>query len=184
MKKLTQLSKHFSTIQNNTMIEKATFAAGCFWGVEHIYNKHFKEFGIQTKVGYIGGNIHNPDYYQVCSGKSGHAEAVEITFDPKKVSYATLTNFFYAMHDPTTKNRQGPDVGTEYRSAIFYHSPEQKSIAEQITKEVQEKHYKNQSIVTEIVPANGIFYDAEEFHQSYLEKNPYGYECPTHYLRW
>ncbi|KAI8889110.1 hypothetical protein K501DRAFT_239448 [Backusella circina FSU 941] len=165
------------------MTEKATFAAGCFWGVEHIYNKHFKKDGITTQVGYTGGNVDNPDYRKVCSGQTNHAEALEITFDPKKVSYATLVEFFYKMHDPTTVNAQGPDKGTQYRSAIFYHSPEQKKVAEEVTEKVQKEHYKNDKIVTEIIPA-GKFYSAEEYHQEYLTKNPHGYECPTHYLRW
>ncbi|KAG0736439.1 hypothetical protein G6F57_009052 [Rhizopus arrhizus] len=163
--------------------EKATFAAGCFWGVEHLYKKHFQQFGIHTKVGYIGGNTTDPDYRKVCSGTTNHAEALEVEFNPKKVSYDTLVEFFYRMHDPTTANAQGPDVGTQYRSAIFYHSDEQKSIAERVTSEVQEKHYKGRKIVTEIVPA-GKFYDAETYHQEYLDKNPNGYECPTHFLRW
>ncbi|KAI7894309.1 uncharacterized protein EV154DRAFT_415305 [Mucor mucedo] len=163
--------------------EKATFAAGCFWGVEHIFLKYFKQDGIKTKVGYIGGDTPNPGYKEVCSGKSNHAEALEITFDPKKVSYATLVDFFYSTHDPTTVNAQGPDRGSQYRSAIFYHSPEQKSIAEKVTAEVQEKHLKGKKIVTEIVPA-GVFYDAEAYHQNYLNDNPSGYQCPTHFKRW
>ncbi|EPB86693.1 Peptide methionine sulfoxide reductase [Mucor circinelloides] len=163
--------------------EKATFAAGCFWGVEHLYVKHFKQYDIKTKVGYIGGDTKDPSYRAVCSGSTNHAEALEIDFDPKKVSYETLVEFFYRMHDPTTVNAQGPDRGTQYRSAIFYHSPEQKTIAEKVTAEVQEKHYKGKKIVTEIIPA-GIFYDAETYHQKYLDKNPGGYECPTHFLRW
>ncbi|KAG0166042.1 Peptide-methionine (S)-S-oxide reductase [Apophysomyces sp. BC1034] len=165
------------------MSEKATFAAGCFWGVEHIYNKHFKKDGIQTKVGYTDGSTENPNYKEVCTGSTEHAEALEITFDPNRVSYETLVEFFYKMHDPTTDNYQGPDVGTQYRSAIFYHSPEQKTIAEKVTQEVQEKHYKGKPIVTKIVAAK-TFYDAETYHQLYLEKNPEGYECPTHFLRW
>ncbi|KAI8639533.1 hypothetical protein BD408DRAFT_349795 [Parasitella parasitica] len=163
--------------------EKATFAAGCFWGVEHLYAKHFKQYDIKTKVGYIGGNTENPDYKKVCSGLTQHAEALEISFDPNRVSFETLVKFFYRMHDPTTVNAQGPDRGTQYRSAIFYHSPEQKLTAEKVTKEVQEEHYKGKKIVTEIIPA-GVFYDAEAYHQEYLDKNPGGYECPTHYLRW
>ncbi|OBZ90894.1 putative peptide methionine sulfoxide reductase [Choanephora cucurbitarum] len=163
--------------------EKATFAAGCFWGVEHIYNKHFKQFDIKCKVGYIGGDIENPNYRQVCSGTTNHAEAVQIDFDPAKVSYASLVEFFYRMHDPTQLNQQGPDRGTQYRSAIFYHSPEQKEVAEKVTAEIQEKHFKGKKIVTELIPA-GVFYDAESYHQKYLEKNPSGYECPTHFLHW
>ncbi|CAO3629598.1 unnamed protein product [Mucor hiemalis] len=163
--------------------EKATFAAGCFWGVEHIFLKYFKDSGIKTKVGYIGGDSENPDYRSVCSGKTNHVEAVEVEFDPKKVSYATLVDFFYSTHDPTTLNAQGADRGSQYRSAIFYHSPEQKEIAEKVTAEVQEKHLKGKKIVTEIVPA-GVFHDAESYHQEYLHKNPSGYQCPTHFKRW
>ncbi|CDS13536.1 hypothetical protein LRAMOSA05712 [Lichtheimia ramosa] len=166
------------------MSDKAIFAAGCFWGVEHIFNKHFKQFGIKTRVGYTGGQLENPEYQQVKKGTTQHAEAVEIVFDPNQVSYETLVEFFYKMHDPTTLNAQGPeDIGTQYRSAIFYLSEEQKQIAEQVTQQVQEAHYKDTPIVTEITPAS-VFYDAEEYHQFYLEKNPEGYACPTHYLRW
>ncbi|KAI9010349.1 peptide methionine sulfoxide reductase MsrA [Phycomyces nitens] len=183
-----QLATHLSPAQRTIsttlkMTEKATFAAGCFWGVEHMFNKYFKKDGITTKVGYIGGKVDNPTYRQVCNGTTDHAEALEITFDPKKVEYAKLVEFFYNMHDPTTLNSQGPDRGSQYRSAIFYHSPEQKKIAEEVTAEVQEKHYKGKRIVTDIVPA-GVFYDAETYHQLYLEKNPGGYECPSHFLRW
>ncbi|KAI9485854.1 MAG: hypothetical protein EXX96DRAFT_546735 [Benjaminiella poitrasii] len=174
------LSRNYSTMTNT---EKATFAAGCFWGVEHIYLKHFKQYDIKTRVGYTGGDTTDPDYRKVCSGDTNHTEALEIDFDPNKVSYETLVEFFYKMHDPTTVNAQGPDVGTQYRSAIFYHSPEQKTIAEKVTAEVQEEHFKGKKIVTQMVPA-GIFYDAETYHQKYLIKNPHGYECPTHFLRW
>ncbi|KAL0080338.1 hypothetical protein J3Q64DRAFT_1759575 [Phycomyces blakesleeanus] len=165
------------------MSETATFAAGCFWGVEHIFNKHFLKDGIITRVGYMGGQLENPSYKQVKTGTTDHAEVCEIKFDPSKVSYETLVEFFYSMHDPTTLNFQGPDVGTQYRSVIFYHSPEQKSIAEKVTQEVLEKHYKKEGIATQIVPAQQ-YYDGEEYHQFYLEKNPEGYACPTHYLRW
>jgi peptide-methionine (S)-S-oxide reductase len=180
---------------------KATFAAGCFWGTEHIFNKHFKDQGITTKVGYIGGDLEAPSYKQVKTGTTQHAEGCEITFDPSKVSFETLTEFFYKMHgnkknttskerniltveiDPTTLNYQGPDIGTQYRSAIFYHDESQKEMAEIVTKKIQEKHYPDAKIVTEIVPAT-TFYDAEDYHQFYLENNPEGYACPTHYLRW
>ncbi|KAG2185035.1 hypothetical protein INT43_000948 [Umbelopsis isabellina] len=164
-------------------MEKATFAAGCFWGVEHCFNKHHRKNGIACRVGYCGGVTTNPLYPDVKKDVTGHAESIEIQFDSSKVSYADLVEFFYKMHDPTTLNYQGPDVGTQYRSVIFYHSNDQKQIAEQVTKEVQEKHYPEQKIVTLIVPA-AKFWDAEEYHQLYLEKNPDGYECPTHFLRW
>ncbi|KAI9317299.1 peptide methionine sulfoxide reductase MsrA [Dichotomocladium elegans] len=180
-----RLASNLSSFQPTefTMTETATFAAGCFWGVEHLYKKHFGKDGVTTKVGYTGGNTDNPNYCQVCSGQTEHAEAVELTFDPECVSYATLVEFFYKMHDPTTANRQGPDVGSQYRSAIFYHSQQQKETAEKVTEQVQAEHYPNKPIVTEIIPAS-IFYDAEAYHQLYLEKNPGGYECPTHFLRW
>ncbi|CAG8711019.1 21258_t:CDS:2 [Rhizophagus irregularis] len=153
-------------------LEKAT-------GVEHIFKKHFDN--INTRVGYIGGATANPRYREVCSGNSGHAEACQIEFDPTKTSYETLVEFFYKTHDPTTANRQGPDVGTQYRSAIFYHSSEQKEIAEKVTEQIQEKLnneknlYSGNKIVTEIVEA-ADWYDAEDYHQKYLEKNPSGYE--------
>ncbi|KAF9971113.1 Peptide-methionine (S)-S-oxide reductase [Actinomortierella ambigua] len=167
-----------------THTETATFAAGCFWGVEKAFQRFYKDQDIKTRVGYTGGNSDSPDYKTVCSGSTNHAEALEIVYTPNdKINYAGLVEFFYRMHDPTTVNRQGPDVGTQYRSAIFYHTPEQKEIAERVTAEVQEKHYKGQKIVTEIKPATAWF-DAEEYHQKYLEKNPSGYECPSHFLRW
>ncbi|ORY95927.1 reductase [Syncephalastrum racemosum] len=177
--------QHFArTFTSQTkMTETAIFAAGCFWGVEHLYKKHYGKDGIATKVGYIGGKTDSPTYKEVCNGDTNHAEALEVKFEPSKVSYAALVEFFYRMHDPTTVNAQGPDVGTQYRSAIFYTTPEQKSIAEKVTQEVQEKHFPGQKIVTDIIPA-GKFYDAETYHQLYLEKNPDGYACPTHYLRW
>ncbi|RHZ83022.1 hypothetical protein Glove_100g21 [Diversispora epigaea] len=171
-------------------LEKATFAAGCFWGVEHVFSKNFKNFDVKTKVGYIGGKVENPKYKEVCSGTTDHAEACQILFDPSKVSYATLVEFFYKIHDATTLNQQGPDKGSQYRSAIFYHSEEHRKIAEEVTQKVQEKvknHekkiYVNDKIVTAILEA-GEFYDAEEYHQKYLDVNPNGYECPTHYIRW
>ncbi|KAG9302065.1 hypothetical protein G9A89_021109 [Geosiphon pyriformis] len=163
-------------------IEKAAFAAGCFWGVEKVFRRNFgKNKDFDTRVGYIGGNKSDPSYREVCNGTTNHAEAVEINFNPENISYATLVEFFYKIHDPTTLNRQGNDSGTQYRSAIFYHSPEQKEIAERVTKEVQErannnkKLYSGDKIVTEITEA-GTFYNAEEYHQDYLTKNPHGYE--------
>ncbi|KAF7723061.1 Peptide-methionine (S)-S-oxide reductase [Apophysomyces ossiformis] len=141
-------------------------------GVEHIYNKHFK--GLQTKVGYTGGDAQHAEYHKVKSGSTQHAEAVQIQFDPTQISYEDLVEFFYKMHDPTTENAQGPDVGSQYRSAIFYHSPEQRTIAEAVTARVQEQHYKDSKIATEIAAASE-FYDAETYHQSYLANNPEGY---------
>ncbi|KZT69376.1 peptide methionine sulfoxide reductase [Daedalea quercina L-15889] len=171
--------------------EVATFAAGCFWGVEHIFLKHYpisQNKGIlKTAVGYTGGKeeAKSPDYRTVCTGTTDHAEALRIEFDRGVVSYGELVEFFYRTHDPTTANRQGNDTGTQYRSAIFYHSPEQLEAARRVTEEVQKKHFEpiGKKIVTQIVPA-GPWWDAEEYHQEYLHKNPSGYQCPTHRLHW
>ncbi|KAG0311445.1 Peptide-methionine (S)-S-oxide reductase [Dissophora globulifera] len=164
--------------------ETATFAAGCFWGVQRAFERFFKDEIIEIKVGYTGGNVVDPDYEQVCTGTTGHAEAIQIKYAPNDtINYSSLVEFFYRMHDPTTVDSQGPDVGTSYRSAIFYHSLEQELIAKRVTGEVQNEHYQGQKIVTLIVPASE-WYDAEEYHQKYLEKNPEGYACPTHFLRW
>lgn len=151
--------------------ELATFAGGCFWGVEDVLAQI--EGVVEAVSGYTGGHTENPTYEQVCRGDTGHAEAVQITFDPEKVSYEQLLQAFWSLHNPTSKNRQGPDVGTQYRSAIFYHSPEQKVKAE-ASKEALEKSGKySQPIATEIVAA-GPFYPAEEYHQQYLKKHGLG----------
>jgi len=144
-----------------------TFAAGCFWGVEAAFRK---VAGVtSTAVGYTGGTAKSPNYKEVCTGRTGHAEAVEVEFDPEQVSYLELLAVFWKSHDPTTVNRQGPDVGTQYRSAIFYHDAEQEEEA-RASKSVLEKDYVfKKPIVTEIVPA-GEFYRAEEYHQQYFEK--------------
>jgi peptide-methionine (S)-S-oxide reductase len=149
------------------MTEKATFGAGCFWGVEAAFRQIP---GVTaTAVGYEGGTMENPTYHDVCTDRTGHAEVVEVEFDPAKVSYDDLLKVFWENHNPTTRNRQGPDVGTQYRSVIFYHSPEQKKAAE-VSREALEKSGKYKSpIVTEIVPAQ-TFYRAEDYHQQYLEK--------------
>jgi len=146
-------------------MEIATLAAGCFWGVEAAFEK-IK--GIEkTTVGYTGGKTKNPTYEQVCTNKTGHAEAIQIMYNPEEIKYDQILEIFWTIHDPTQLNRQGPDIGTQYRSAIFYHSEEQKKIAEQ-SKENKQKQY-NKKIVTEIIPAQE-FYPAEEYHQKYLEK--------------
>lgn len=158
--------------------EIATLAGGCFWGVEEIIRK--VPGVVETTVGYTGGTLAGAKYEQVKTGTTGHAEAIQIEFDPKRVSYEEILRLFFRLHDPTTKNRQGNDIGTQYRSAIFFHSPEQQITAEKVKKEVDaSKKWKN-PIVTEIVPASP-FWPAEEYHQKYLEKNPGGYTC--HYLR-
>lgn len=150
------------------MTEKATFAAGCFWGVEDAFMQ--MEGVTETQVGYIGGHTEEPTYREVCSDSTGHAEAVEVTFDPEKVSYDTLLDLFWQIHNPTTLNRQGPDVGSQYRSAIFYHSPEQEQMAQASKARWQESGRFTQPIVTEIIPA-ATFYPAEEYHQKYNLKH-------------
>jgi peptide-methionine (S)-S-oxide reductase len=147
--------------------QKAIFAAGCFWGVEANFRK--VKGVIDTRVGYTGGSFTNPTYKDVCSHKTGHAEAIEITFDPSVVSYEELLDVFWSIHDPTTMNRQGPDVGTQYRSAIFYLNPEQKEKAIKSKENLEKsKRFKN-PIVTQIVSAS-VFWEAEEYHQQYTEK--------------
>jgi len=149
------------------MIEKATFGAGCFWGVEAAY-RQIKGVA-STAVGYLGGNMKNPTYEDVCSGNTGHAEVVEVTYDPAKVPYDKLLDVFWVNHDPTTLNRQGPDTGTQYRSAVFFHTEEQKKLA-LLSKEKMEKNKRfPRKIVTEITPASD-FWKAEDYHQQYLEK--------------
>ena len=158
--------------------ETAVVAGGCFWGMEEIIRKI--PGVIETKVGYTGGATKNPTYKQVCTGATGHAEAVQIVFDPDKLSYEKVLDFFFRMHDPTTLNQQHNDVGTQYRSAIFYQSDEQKQIAERVKERVQKSGKFKRPIVTEISPAKE-FYSAEDYHQKYLVKNPGGYTC--HILR-
>jgi len=150
---------------NKNKSEKATFGAGCFWGVEAAFRQ--VKGVLKTAVGYMGGKLNNPTYEDVCTDNTGHAEVVEITYDQKKVPYGKLLEVFWKNHDPTQLNRQGPDVGTQYRSVIFYHSNEQKEKAMKSMKEEQKK-YKKQ-IMTEIFPAS-TFFLAEDYHQQYLEK--------------
>lgn len=165
-----------------TGAQTATIAAGCFWGVEHMYRKAFANKGLlDARVGYIGGDTDSPSYRAVCSGHTGHAEALQVVYDPEKLTYRTLIEFLYKMHDPTTANRQGPDVGSQYRSGIFYHNAEQEKEAREITEKVNKQWWKG-GVVTEILPA-GQWWDAEAYHQLYLDKNPSGYECPSHFLR-
>ncbi len=148
--------------------QKATFAAGCFWGVEEAFRR--VRGIVSTRVGYTGGAASNPTYRDVCTDRTGHAEAVEMEFDPALVSYEGLLDVFWNIHDPTEVNRQGPDVGTQYRSAIFYHTPGQHVAAEASRSRLQESpRYRKKRIATEIVPA-AEFYAAEEYHQRYLEK--------------
>jgi len=148
-------------------METATFAAGCFWGVEAAFRQ--VPGVVSTAVGYMGGTLENPTYQDVCTDKTGHAEAVQITYDPSKTSYNDLLRVFWENHDPTTLNRQGPDVGTQYRSVIFYRTPEQEALARASKESLERAGAFKRPIVTEIVPAS-TFYRAEEYHQQYLEK--------------
>ena len=158
--------------------EIATFGGGCFWGVEEIIRKI--PGVVSTRVGYTGGDLPDPVYEDVHKGKTGHAESVEVTFNPAKISYEELLGYFFRLHDPTTANRQGNDVGTQYRSVIFYHSEAQKKTAEAVKDRVNHSGKWKNPVVTQIVSAK-TFYSAEEYHQKYLEKNPGGYTC--HFLR-
>jgi peptide-methionine (S)-S-oxide reductase len=148
--------------------KKATFAAGCFWGVQYKFDQ--VEGVRSSRVGYLGGTQDNPTYKDVCSGKTGHAEVVEVCFDDTLVSYEKLLAVFFSLHDPTQVNRQGPDVGTQYRSAIFYHDEDQRSEAEKVSTQVA-KIIGGAGLATEISPT-ATFYSAEEYHQKYVEKNP------------
>ena len=169
--------------------QKATFAAGCFWGVEHIFRQQYGNGKglLDARVGYTGGGTTAPSYRAVCSGTTGHAESLLILFDPDKVSYKTLVEYFFRTHDPTTKNVQGHDAGSQYRSAIFAHSEEQFKIAEEAKAEVQAKwkysDHRSTSTVTTEVKMAGPWYDAEDYHQLYLHNNPSGYQCSTHHVR-
>jgi len=160
---------------------KATFGAGCFWGTEKFFKKQFGGALTSTAVGYLGGTTKNPSYKDVCTGTTGHAEVLQVVYDPDKVSYNKLVELFFRMHDPTTINRQGNDKGTQYRSAIFYHNEEQANIARAIKDEMQKSGKFKDPIVTEISPATE-FFKAEDYHQGYLDANPNGY-C-NHHFRW
>ncbi len=154
--------------------EVATLAGGCFWCLEAVYNELR---GVESVVsGYTGGHVPDPTYQQVCSDTTGHAEAVQISFDPQVISYADLLKVFFTIHNPTTLNRQGADEGTQYRSAIFYNSPEQKATAERVIKELEKEKIWDDPIVTEVVPLDK-FYSAEDYHQEYFKKNPWQPYC-------
>lgn len=159
-------------------LQKIILAGGCFWGMQDIIRK--LPGIIETTVGYSGGTTDNPRYEDVKTGKTGHAESILVVYDPQAIPLSELFEFFFRMHNPTTLNQQGNDIGSQYRSCIFYNSEEQKQIAEAAVKTAQASGRWKQKIVTEIIPAQ-IFYSAESYHQDYLEKNPGGYTC--HYLR-
>ncbi|MCJ1240771.1 Peptide-methionine (S)-S-oxide reductase [Varicellaria rhodocarpa] len=198
------MSLNSETVAQTSMPDnaaKCTVAAGCFWGVEHAFRKQFKDKGLlDAKVGYCGGDTKNPSYRAVCSGRTGpkntlkhliietlhipltylssDAEALQVIYDPSVLTYATLIEFFYKMHDPTTKNRQGGDAGTQYRSAIYWHDAEQEKVANEITAKVGKQWWRASPVTTEVAPA-GEWFDAEGYHQKYLDKTPGGYECPS-----
>ena len=148
-------------------MEKATFGAGCFWGVEAAFRQ--VPGVVDAAVGYMGGTLENPTYQDVCTDTTGHAEVVHVTFDPARVSYRQMLDLFWEIHDPTTSNRQGPDVGKQYRSAVFFHSAEQEATARASKEKQQASGRFRRPIVTEITPAS-TFYRAEEYHQRYFEK--------------
>jgi peptide-methionine (S)-S-oxide reductase len=158
----------------NTNLQTATLAGGCFWCLEAVFDE-LK--GVQSvESGYAGGHVENPSYKEVCTGRTGHAEVVRVTFDEDVVSYRDLLNVFFGIHDPTTLNRQGADVGTQYRSAIFYHDEEQKKIAEEVIKDLEAQKIWDRPIVTTLEIME-VFYVAEDYHQEYFANNPYQPYC-------
>lgn len=158
----------------NSNHQVATLAGGCFWCLEAVFDE--VKGVVSVESGYAGGHMDNPSYRAVCSGNTGHAEVVQVTFDPKSVSYRDLLNVFFAIHDPTTLNRQGADVGTQYRSAIFYHNDEQKQIAEELIRELNARKIWDRPIVTEVAKLDKFFM-AEDYHQEYFANNPYQPYC-------
>ena len=156
-------------MKQSALSEVATLAGGCFWCIEAVFGEVDGVEGVVS--GYTGGTIVNPTYEQVCSDKTGHAEAVQVTFDPAKISYREILEIFFSVHDPTTLNRQGADTGTQYRSAIFYHNEQQKAIAEELFGELNKANLWKKPIVTQIVPLNK-FYPAEDYHREYFSRHP------------
>jgi len=158
----------------NTNLQTVTLAGGCFWCLEAVYDEIKGVQGVES--GYAGGHVDNPTYRAVCNGDTGHAEVVQVHFDPNVVSYRDLLNVFFAIHDPTTLNRQGADIGTQYRSAIFYHDDEQKKIAEELIKDLNAQKIWDKPIVTKVEKLDK-FYMAEDYHQEYFARNPYQPYC-------
>jgi peptide-methionine (S)-S-oxide reductase len=158
----------------NTNLQTATLAGGCFWCLEAVYDELKGVHSVES--GYAGGHVDNPSYREVCSGTTGHAEVVQVHFDPNVVSYRDLLNVFFAIHDPTTLNRQGADIGTQYRSAIFSHDDEQKKVAEALIKDLNAQQIWDRPIVTEVTKFDK-FYMAEDYHQEYFARNPYQPYC-------
>jgi peptide-methionine (S)-S-oxide reductase len=166
-------------IESVNKTELATFAGGCFWGTEYAYQN--VPGVISTAVGFMGGKVNDPTYKRVCAGDTMHAEVVYMMFDPARVSYRKLVEYFFKIHDPTTVDRQGPDVGTQYRSAIFYHSPEQEQIAKDVIAQLTKDKVFRRPIVTQVVAAE-TFWKAEGYHQQYFEKNPARAEASCHFI--
>jgi len=166
---LNVITMESQVYQSDKYLEKATLGGGCFWCLEAVFDQ---VDGVKEVIsGYAGGAVLNPTYQEVCSGNTGHAEVVQITFDPLKVSYSQLLDIFFAIHDPTTLNRQGADVGSQYRSVIFYHSPQQQAVANSKIAEVAKSGEYDGKIVTEVLPLP-VFYKAEGYHQDYFAKHP------------
>lgn len=150
-------------------MEIATLGGGCFWCLEAVYER--LEGVARVRSGYAGGSVPNPTYQQVCSGTTGHAEVIQVQFDPKRTTFREILEVFFATHDPTTLNRQGPDLGPQYRSIILYHSPEQRTVAEEVIDELNSAGVWNAAIVTEVAPYQ-VFYPAEDYHQEFYQRNP------------
>jgi len=174
---INSLALKLDVLNKSENMQKATFSAGCFWGVQSSFEQLIGKGVISTRVGYTGGSVVNPTYEDVSSGKTGHAESVEVIFDPDKISYYELLKYFWNIHDPTTSDRQGYDIGPQYRSAVFFHNTQQKKIAEKYKKELANANKFKNGIVTEIVPAF-VFYPAEEYHQNYYKKKGIQPICP------
>lgn len=166
--KAAPAAKPGKTATASAPTEKAVFAAGCFWKVQYVFSK--VPGVVKTTAGYSGGKTASPTYKEVCSDRTGHAEVVQVEFDPSKVSYSKLLEVFFSNHDPTTLNRQGPDIGTQYRSAVFYTNPSQKAQAEQFKQTLEKEHKFQSKVVTAIEPAKP-FYAAEDYHQDYFKKH-------------
>jgi peptide-methionine (S)-S-oxide reductase len=168
------MGKQFRGSPGSSTGQVATLAGGCFWCLEAVFDELQGVESVES--GYSGGHVQNPNYAQVCDGETGHAEVVQVTFDSQVLSYKDLLTVFFTIHDPTTLNRQGNDVGTQYRSAIFYHDEEQKKVAEQVIWEISAARIWDDPIVTEVTPFDK-FYIAEEYHQEYFKKNPFQGYC-------
>lgn len=173
------------TIRSTATSKFITLSAGCFWGVENVFRKQFANKGlVDIKVGYANGNpsITDINYKKVCSGATDFVESVQIAYEPAQLKLSEILDIFFKMHDPTTFNAQGPDKGTQYRSAILTHYEDERDVALKVRDQFQKEWYPNHKIVTIIEPIK-TWYDAEEYHQKYLINNPGGYECPTHFIR-